>query len=443
MLDGSMLYDESRMDELEKRSDELEKRSDELYRELYGKEWFGKLNRYDRILGDASEAVKEFYWNTAGEIEARDTAARRRMTAEERKKTPPDLGDADTVFADRTTAYSINENFKKDVDDWLKNTSEDMRSTSHGYFRVGTTSEALQSIGARTDNIYMRKSKIGTILEEHPEIDAGIIKSVPNVLENPVLVMKSLTRPDSIVVFGEEKARNGSNLMVALELTPKPGGRTEMEFSLVTSAYGRSDANVQNLINNSELLYLDTNKNRANSWLMQLRVQFPSGQPPYGSIGNIAYAKDGVKITGKKLSELGGVVQKASSGRASVEVEDQSEADKRREWFRKMAQQDRQEAARLMRKDETLARANRGYGRPAPDKGAGQVYRAERDHGPDAGDSKRYVVVEKQPVDTRTLRTPDLLTSFREPRRIPAVRNGTLSIPFPTAPPPTKKILPA
>ena len=96
MLDGSMLYDESRMDALEKRSDEL-------YRELYGKAWFGKLNRYDRILGDAGEAVKEFYRNTAGEIEARDTAARRRMTAEERKNTPPKLGDADTVFADGNT----------------------------------------------------------------------------------------------------------------------------------------------------------------------------------------------------------------------------------------------------------------------------------------------------------------------------------------------------
>lgn len=100
MLDGSMLYDESRMDALEKRSDEL-------YRELYGKEWFGKLNRYDRILGDAGEAVKEFYRNTAGEIEARDTAARRRISAEERKNTPPDLGDADTVFADgsKISAY--------------------------------------------------------------------------------------------------------------------------------------------------------------------------------------------------------------------------------------------------------------------------------------------------------------------------------------------------
>lgn len=96
MLDGSMLYDESRMDALEKRSDEL-------YRELYGKAWFGKLNRYDRILGDAGEAVKEFYRNTAGEIEARDAAARRRMSAEERKNTPPELGDADTVFADGNT----------------------------------------------------------------------------------------------------------------------------------------------------------------------------------------------------------------------------------------------------------------------------------------------------------------------------------------------------
>lgn len=332
MLDGSMLYDENRMDALEKRSDEL-------YRELYGKAWFGKLNRYDRILGDAGEAVKEFYRNTAGEIEARDTAARRRMSAEERKNTPPKLGDADTVFADgNATSYSIDANFGKNVDDWVKNTPEGMLSTSPGYFRVGTTSEALQSIGARTDNIYMRKSKIGIIFEDHPEVTVDVIKKVPDILENPVLIIKSLTRPDSIVLLGEEKAENGNSLMVALELTPKPGGRTEAEFSLVTSAYGRDDENLRNLINNSELLYLDTNKNRANSWLMQLRVQFPSRQPPYGSIGNIAYAEDGVKITGKKLSELGGVIQKASSGKASVEVSginNRTAAELRREYDRR------------------------------------------------------------------------------------------------------------
>ena len=317
----------------------------------------------------------ELYRNTAGEIEARDTASRRRMTAEERKNTPPNLGDADTVFADgNTTSYSIDENFGKNVDDWVRNTPTDMLSTSPGYFRVGTTSEALQSIGARTDNIYMRKSKIGTIFEDHPEVNVDVIKKVPSILENPVLIMKSLTRPDSIVLLSEEKAKNGNSLMVALELTPKPGGRTEAEFSLVTSAYGRADENLRNLINNSELLYLDTNKNRANTWLMQLRVQFPSRQPPYGSIGNIAYAEDGVKITGKKLSELGGVIQKASSGKASVEVENRktevSEEDARRERLRKLQEADRRETERIR------ARENRGAGqRFVPNKSSGEVYR--------------------------------------------------------------------
>ena len=47
---------------------------------------------------------------TSGEIEARDTAFRRRMSAEERKNTPPDLGDADTVFADEGgTSMAVDE----------------------------------------------------------------------------------------------------------------------------------------------------------------------------------------------------------------------------------------------------------------------------------------------------------------------------------------------
>lgn len=346
-------------------------------------------SRVKAIQSESGRTPTQLYWNTAGEIEARDTAARRRMSAEERKNTPPKLGDADTVFSDgNATSYSIDANFGKNVDDWVKNTPEGMLSTSHGYFRVGTTSEALKSIGARTDNIYMRKSKIGMIFEDHPEVTVDVIKKVPDILENPVLIMKSLTRSDSIVLLSEEKAENGNNLMVALELTPKPGGRTEAEFSLVTSAYGRDDENLRNLINNSELLYLDTNKNRANSWLMQLRVQFPSGQPPYGSIGNIAYAEDGVKITGKKLSELGGVIQKASSGKASVEVENRnadngnaasdnenrnvemSEEDARRERLRKLQEADRRETERIR------ARENRGAGqRFVPNKSSGEVYR--------------------------------------------------------------------
>ena len=39
---------------------------------------------------------------------------------------------------------------------------------------------------------------------------------------------------------------------------------------------------------------------------MQLRVQFPSGQPVYGSIGKISYEADGVEIKGKSLKLSGG-----------------------------------------------------------------------------------------------------------------------------------------
>lgn len=42
----------------------------------------------------------ELYFDTAGEIEARDASNRRSKTAEQRKNSPPRLGNEDTVFAD-------------------------------------------------------------------------------------------------------------------------------------------------------------------------------------------------------------------------------------------------------------------------------------------------------------------------------------------------------
>ena len=67
------------------------------------------IQEYDRRPSGASSAYweqrgaenpREMYRNTAGEIEARETEARRKMTAEERKNTTPDLGWDRAVFAD-------------------------------------------------------------------------------------------------------------------------------------------------------------------------------------------------------------------------------------------------------------------------------------------------------------------------------------------------------
>ena len=49
------------------------------------------------------------YRDTAGEIEARDTAKRRELTAQERRETSPDYGSEDTVFANGEDSYSVGE----------------------------------------------------------------------------------------------------------------------------------------------------------------------------------------------------------------------------------------------------------------------------------------------------------------------------------------------
>ena len=57
--------------------------------------------RYITTLGNGDSAsAAGMYRNTAGEIEARDAAARRRLSTEQRRQTPPDLGDEKTVFAE-------------------------------------------------------------------------------------------------------------------------------------------------------------------------------------------------------------------------------------------------------------------------------------------------------------------------------------------------------
>lgn len=58
------------------------------------------LYQRTRAAQNAGRSGIELYFDTAGEIEARDTANRRTKTQEQRKITPPRLGNEDTVFAE-------------------------------------------------------------------------------------------------------------------------------------------------------------------------------------------------------------------------------------------------------------------------------------------------------------------------------------------------------
>ena len=99
-LDRLFLSDENSEDG--KRYAKLEAEQDALYEALYPNQWFRDLLDLSRRMTDAPGEYRRMYENTAGEIEARDAAARRRMTAEERRATMPKMADENTVFAEGT-----------------------------------------------------------------------------------------------------------------------------------------------------------------------------------------------------------------------------------------------------------------------------------------------------------------------------------------------------
>lgn len=54
----------------------------------------------------------------------------------------------------------------------------------------------------------------------------------------------------------------------------------------------RTKEQIQYLINNSQILFIDPEKKRTDSWLASLRVQFPSDVTEYGSKNKITYADE-------------------------------------------------------------------------------------------------------------------------------------------------------
>lgn len=342
MLDGSVLYDESRMDALEKRSDEL-------YRELYGKEWFGKLNRYDRILGDAGEAVKEFYRNTAGEIEARDTAARRRMSAEERKNTPPDLGDADTVFADgsgASMAYVSNDAARfnpegKTQDELLHDIMDSAEPFDQRYLYFGRFTDsfrtAMEKAGVEVKNLPVimsyRDAYLAMESRENGRYQGQDINYHNLGIEGMKSAMENIGKPDAVM-----KSKRDGKIELFLDFVDYKGNRGlaivqldsnaqhAQEFiraNIVTSIYGkrRGDA------------YLEKAKSEG-------RLVYSKEEGPAQGITQVQYESN---INAKPSStatirQTEGNSQEKSSGKASVEVSginNRTAAELRREYDRR------------------------------------------------------------------------------------------------------------
>ena len=197
------------------------------------------------------------------------------------------LNSKNTATAGGETRYALNEKFSQQFDEWMNDKDEQGRLKTGGYFNVGTTSEALKSIGVKDYNIYWDKSKIAKIMGKHSGMTAEVVKEVPQILEHPILVMQSQTAANRITIYGETVDADGTPVLVAMELRPQDKKGEILDFAKIASAYGKEA--IQNAINTSEILYVDPNKKRTDTWLDALRLQLPAGLTKYGSIGTVTY----------------------------------------------------------------------------------------------------------------------------------------------------------
>ena len=195
--------------------------------------------------------------------------------------------------------YSISKDYRQKLRQWNRDGQPEGAS-----FELGTTGATLQGLGAVESDIYMNGDKIKTILKDHPEITLREVERIPEILEDPVLILKSKTgRGDNsrLVLFGSVKAQNGQPMMAVLDLRATEDGFLLDDMQKVNSAYTKK--NPASFIQSSEVLYAD--QKRTIPLLRRTGLTIAS-QPLLrnGSIGSISYEGKNVNLKGVPFGEV-------------------------------------------------------------------------------------------------------------------------------------------
>lgn len=215
----------------------------------------------------ALDKLAEMFSNAADNIKAKSEEV---ITNEQKNNTDKSVGNV---------KYSIDKGFAKEYDNWDKKSDKIS-------FSVGSTSSVLRNLGVDNKKITWDSSKIIKIKNKHPEMTDSIIKQVPNILENPIIVMESNTVNGRLVLFGDVYDSKNNPVLVALELNPTDRGGKSLNVIKVASAYGK-EKNLQNFINKSKILYVEPNKKRTHMWLKVNRLQLPLlSSSTYGFFNN-------------------------------------------------------------------------------------------------------------------------------------------------------------
>lgn len=257
------------------------------------------------LLEKLRDAIRSFIAKLTGREKKKAQTAQGKLTAalEAAAKQAESLEtNKNAAQTDGEVRYSINEQFRQDIQEWA---DEDRPAGER--FILGSTGPVLQGLGAIESDIYMNGDKINLILEQHPEMTLREIKRIPEMLEDPVMILKSrnagrgVRNNTRMVVFSSIKANDGRPVLCVLDLRPNEHGFVLDDMQRVTSAYTKDTKPVE-FIKSSDVMFAD--KKRTTRLLSDIGFQAPISCNRSGYIGSIAYARDNVKLTGIPFSDM-------------------------------------------------------------------------------------------------------------------------------------------
>lgn len=240
----------------------FDERRDQL-EEKYGDrvwDYFSLRDSIDRNARD-SRLPGDLYRDTAGEIEARDAAARRGLTAEERRSRKPDTGDENTVFADGGVSYSINNTRGLTIREQMKKYRAG-EMTTHDEFYYGESPSSLDAAGFDGKPLVMSQKDFRKSRSEKHNVPPRAMTRLAEALSDPVL---SFEVGDKIGILTKDIDGDGKPLLVGVLKNTELDGES---VNRIKSAYGLDDpqAWIKNQIAEGKTLRIYDSK-KADSFL--------------------------------------------------------------------------------------------------------------------------------------------------------------------------------
>ena len=233
-----------------------------------------------RAVTDEIDNIAELWGRGIAEATENYNAERTVREAEGKEKTAPEGGESQRQVWDQ-------KRYENRINVWAE------KGKKPGWrFMVGESPAALVDIGIPSRKVYLFSNSILHAQKLHPEISDGVVKQIPQLVRSPILVMQSKTQINRVTMMGEVYGDNGLPVVAILNLVPSEDGLSVDDITLV-NAYTKAKegseptiAGTQNLINESDILFIEPDKKRTDTWLDTNRLQLPL-VPGYGPIKKV------------------------------------------------------------------------------------------------------------------------------------------------------------